>query len=103
MRRLPGYLEKDPQADEPWGLDYTPWLAELGPGVVIATSTWAITGTDSALTMHDPSKVGGDLKTQIYLAAGTLGAQYTVTNHIVTNSSPPVVTERSLVVKITNQ
>ena len=48
-------------------------------------------------------KVGGDLKTQIYLAAGTPGAKYTVMNHVVTNSSPPVVDERSFYVQITNQ
>jgi hypothetical protein len=103
MRKLPGLIEKDPASDEPWGFDWTSYLAELGEGVTIATSTWSVTGPDSVLTIHDGAKVGGDLKTQIYLAAGTLGAKYTVTNHVVTNSSPPVVDEQSFLVQITNQ
>ncbi len=103
MRRPGGLIEKDPASDEPWGFDWTPWLAELGAGVTIATSTWTVTGPDSVLTTHDGAKVGGDLKTQIYLAAGTPGAKYTVMNHVVTNSSPPVVDERSFYVQITNQ
>lgn len=96
MSRKPGDLiTKDPAADEPQGFDWTAWLAELGASVQITTSTWSITGTDAVLTSHDPSIVSGNLKTQVYLAAGTAGVRYTVTNHIVTNSSPAVTDERS--------
>lgn len=96
MSRQPGDLiTKDPAADEPQGFDWTDYLAELGIGVIINTSTWAITGTDAVLTSHDPAIVLGNLKTQVYLAAGTAGVRYTVTNHIVTNSSPTVTDERS--------
>lgn len=96
MSRRPGDLiTKDPSSDEPQGFDWTDYLAELGAGVVINTSTWTITGADTVLTKHDPTIVVGSLKTQVYLAAGTAEVRYTVTNRIVTNSSPAVTDERS--------
>ena len=103
MRRPGDLILKDPSSDEPLGFDWTPWLAELGAGVTIATSTWTITGPDSALTKHNESKVGGDLKTQLYVAAGTIGATYTITNRVVTTSSPAVTDERSFRVCVTNR
>lgn len=102
--RNPGTLiQKDPQADEPQGFDWTAWLQELGLGVVINTSTWTITGTDAVLTTHDPSIVSGGLKTQVYLAAGTSGTTYTVSNRVTTNSAPPVTDERSFKVLVRNR
>lgn len=101
MSRKPGDLiVKDPSSDEPQGFDWTAWLAELGASVTIQTSTWTVTGSDSVLTTHDPSVLSGNLKTQVYLAAGTLGVRYTVTNRVVTNSSPAVTDERSFEVLI---
>lgn len=103
MRKPGSVIEKDPQSDEPHGFDWTAWLAELGAGVLIASSTWTISGPDSVLTKHDESIVTGALKTAAYFAAGTVGAQYTVTNRIVTNSTPPVTDERSFVMLIGNR
>ena len=104
MSRKPGDLiTKDPLADEPQGMDWTNYLAEIGALVQIQTSTWTISGPDSALTKHDESIVTGGLKTRLWLAAGTPGAKYTVTNHIVTNSSPPVTDERSFKVLVQNR
>ena len=103
MSRLPGELIlKDPSADEPQGFDWTDYLAELGT-VTITTSTWTITGPDAILTTHDPTIVAGSLKTQAYFAAGTLGARYTVTNRIITNSAPAITDERSFDVLIQNR
>ena len=97
MSRKPGDLiEKDPSATEPQGFDWTDYLLELGAGVLIATSTWAVdSGPDAILTLANDSIVVGSLKTQVYLVAGTLGGRYTVRNRIVTNSTPPVTDDRS--------
>jgi hypothetical protein len=104
MSRIPNaQVTKDPSSDEPYGVDWTAYLAELGVGVTIAASTWAITGTDAVLTKHDDTVILGSLKTQLFLAAGTNGRRYTVTNHITTNSSPAVIDERSFYVLVENQ
>ena len=103
MRKPGDLIQKDPSSDEPQGFDWTLWLAELGPSVTIATSTWTITGADAVLTQHDASIVSGSLKTQVYLAAGTVDAKYTVTNHVITNSSPAVTDERSFQVFVTQR
>jgi len=96
MSRKPGDLiVKDPSSDEPQGFDWTAWLLELGAGVIVNTSTWTITGPDAVLTKHDDTIVAAGLKTQLYLAAGTAGGRYTVTNRVITNSSPAVTDERS--------
>lgn len=75
-------IKKDPNSEEPYGFDWTAWLAELTD--TIATSTWAITGDDSDLTDTNPSVVTGGLKTQVTLTGGTPGVRYRVTNSIVT-------------------
>lgn len=95
MRKPGSLVLKDPSSDEPQGFDWTLWLAELGAGVVIGTSTWTITGVDAVLTKHDETIVSGAKKTQAYFAAGTSGKKYVVTNHVITNSAPPVTDERS--------
>jgi hypothetical protein len=109
MSRRPGDLIiKDPQSTEPQGFDWTSYLAELGASVTIQTSTWSITGADWAdspapatiLTAANPSIVTGGLKTQVHLAAGTAGRKYTVTNRIVTNTTPSVTDERSFYVRV---
>lgn len=105
MSRRPGDLiTKDPGSiDEPQGFDWTDYLAELGAGVGVSTSTWTVTGPDSALTTANPSIVTGNLKTKVTLTGGTLGATYQVTNRITTNTSPVVTDERSFYVLIENR
>lgn len=104
MSRKPGDLiMKDPAADEPQGFDWTAWLAELGVGTQVVTSVWTVTGSDAVLTTHNQIIVTGGLKTQVYLAAGTAGVKYEVTNRITTNSAPPVTDERSFKVLVQNR
>lgn len=103
MRKPGSLIMKDPSSDEPQGFDWTAWLAELGVGVAISTSTWTISGSDAALTKHDESIVAAGLKTQAYFAAGTLGKKYTIVNHVVTNSSPAVTDERSFQYLVQNR
>ena len=104
MTRYAGDLvSKDPGSTEPFGIDWTDYLAELGEGVTISTSTWTISGQDSVLTSGNDSILSGSLKTQVFLAAGTLGGLYTVTNRITTSSSPTVTDERSFLVLVEQQ
>lgn len=82
MSLAPGALIiKDPQSNEPYGLDWSAWLAELGDAVTIATSAWSV--APSSLTLSAASIVTGALKTQVRLAGGDVGTHYTVTNHII--------------------
>jgi hypothetical protein len=111
-RSLGNLVVKDPQSDEPWGMDWTDFVDELGVSSTIATSTWTITRTDgqpSDLSMHDASfgttaYIDGQTQTghftQVYLAGGTRGRKYRVTNEIVTNNTPPVTDERSFFVLV---
>jgi len=48
----------------------------------ISTSTWAVSGPDSALVID--SDTNDTTSTTVWLSGGTLGREYTVTNHIVT-------------------
>lgn len=103
MRKPGSLIQKDPAADEPQGFDWSVWLAEFGPGVVLNSSTWTVSGPDAVLTTHDPAIVSGNTRTQVYLAAGTLGQTYTVVNHVTTNSAPTVIDERSFKVLVQNR
>lgn len=67
---------KDPGAKKDYRKDWSQWLDE---GDVIETSTWTVPDELEHVTdSHD------DTSATIWLAGGTLGASYTVTNHIVT-------------------
>ncbi len=60
MPRRPGDLVvKDPSSIEPQGFDWTAYLAELGAGVTISVSTWAVVPV--GLTLSNPSIVTGSL------------------------------------------
>jgi hypothetical protein len=91
-------ITKDPSAVSVLVFD---WGAEhLATGVGISTSTFTITAlkptSDTALTKDQPSIVSGNRKTQIRIAAGTLGALYQLDNTIVTNESPAQTKERRI-------
>lgn len=87
---------KDPDSNEPRGLDWTRYLAAIGANETITTSTWvASAGT---LTLNTPSIVTGSKKTQVRYAAGTAGETYIVTNRIVTSSG--VIDDRSFNVRV---
>jgi hypothetical protein len=84
MSRAPGCLYlKDPDSIEPYGFDWTDWLAEIGASETVSTSTWA--SSPSGLTLTSGAIVTGSKKTQITVAGGTSGT-YVVTNSIVTSS-----------------
>ncbi len=87
---------KDPDSKEPRGLDWTPYLAELGEDVTIETSTWTV--SPSGLTIISDSVVEGSLKTQLRLGDGTPGQTYVLTNHIV--ASDGTEDDRSITIRV---
>jgi hypothetical protein len=106
-----GLLRKDPDADEPffvdWGRD-----RRIGSSVSITTSTWDIAGPDADLVDADPGIGTLDYTTSVFTASGsgrvtkahftggTLGATYTVTNTVVTDETPPRTLDASFRVLI---
>ena len=95
-------VTKDPQATAwPKGIDWTAYLAQIDAAETIASSSWAITGSDAALTQASASIVTGSKKTQVRLSAGTVDVKYTVTNTITTSSG--VIDERSFTVLVQQQ
>lgn len=80
------------------------WDAALGTNVTIVTSTWTITAirpsADTGLTKDNDSILSGSRSTQVRVKAGTLGAEYQLTNQIVTNESPAQTKEKSCRVKV---
>jgi hypothetical protein len=78
-------ISKDPQAKRVIQFN---WDDDLATGATIVTSTMTITGPDSVLTKDSEGIVSGSRQTSLRLLAGTPGATYTVTNHIITNESP---------------
>lgn len=83
--RTPGCLiEHDVDAVEPFGFDWTDWLADISNTETIASSAWS--SLPSGLTLASSSIVTGNLKTQIKVSGGSEGTKYTITNSIVTSS-----------------
>ena len=81
------YIEKDPQAELDYTIDWTDWLV---PNDEISTSTWefqTITGDSSPLTQYDTSYINTvSDRTTVYVAGGTAGRSYRVTNTITTTA-----------------
>jgi hypothetical protein len=93
-----GLTTKDPDAIELFTMD---WDQEnLPTGVGISSSSWTVTGPDTDLTTDQPSVLSGSRRTQVRLSGGTTGKTYTVTNQIVTNTSPSETKDRSFRVLI---
>ena len=66
---------KDPNATKDYGIDWASFLA----GDTIQSSTWIV---PAGLTSSNPSNTS--TTTTVWLAGGTLGETYTVTNRVVT-------------------
>ena len=88
MSLRPGdLLVIDPEAvNDPMGMDWTAWLAEIAPTELIVNSTWSYTGPDAAITLSSSSIVTGSKQTQVKRTGGTLGAKYVLTNHVTSTS-----------------
>ena len=65
-------------------IDWSEWLTSHDDDT-IDTSTWEISPSGE-LTVE--ATEANTTETVIWLSGGTLGTRYTITNHIVTNSTP---------------
>lgn len=91
---LPEYI-KDPSAKLDYGFDWSEWLGTD----TIVSSTWAVDAAGPTLSNPTFSAT----KTTIWVAGGTVGSKYRLTNHIITASSPAREDERSFNLKIKEQ
>lgn len=92
-------FSKDPDDVLDYGFDYTSLLTDTSQGIDdnITSSAWEITPvTSPALAKSNESN--GTKKTKLFLSAGALGSEYTVTNSIVTDGGRTF--ERSFSVQI---
>lgn len=94
-----GTITKDPDASRVYTVDWTDDIGSAG----ISTSTWVIAGPDNALTSDNASIVSGNKMASVRLIGGTLGRTYTLTNRIVTNSSPAETEDATVTVLIRTQ
>lgn len=89
-------IEKDPNADLDYSWNWTTYLAPITDNIISAT--FIIEGIDALLTQHN---VGFDsTHATVWLAGGTLDAEYRVTCRITTDNTPPRIDDRSIFVKI---
>lgn len=63
------------------------WDQDMEVGETIVSQAWAYVGPDASLVLDRPSVSGQ--RTSAWVKNGTLGAQYTITAKIVTDSNPP--------------
>jgi hypothetical protein len=80
--------------------DWTDWLAEQSSTAQISSSTFAVKGDDTALSIDNASIVTGNLITQFRTVGGTPGVIYRITNTVVTNSTPAETGKRSFFVQV---
>lgn len=97
-----GQITKDPYDKVVYQFDFDDRLAA---GVEIASKSFAIemadgSTTDGILTTDNDALVTGNRKVNVRVLAGTLGAEYRLTCHIVTTESPVQEFDRSVRVQI---
>lgn len=91
------FADKHPLTNRVYGIDWTP---DLPTGETIDLSTWSIVGPDAILTKSNEAKSTN--KTSLWLAGGTLGAQYIIRNVITTQpSGQTLVTEKRINIRST--
>ena len=84
---IPVVPTKDPDSNLDYGFDWTDWLVT---GESIASSSWILPSD-----LVEESTIFSANKTSIYFSGGVSGYTYTVTNRIVTDSTPPRTEDRS--------
>jgi len=90
---------KDPDETIDFSVD---WSADLGTDT-ISTSSWTFDAgnKDAALTKSSPTVDAAKTITTIWLAAGTEGVTYKITNQIVTTGGRTI--ERSITILVSSR
>jgi hypothetical protein len=78
---MPKQFMKDPDAKLDYKIDWTAWLAS---GETVSVSTWTV---PSGITKDSDSITDAGASTTIWLSGGTVGTDYSLTNHITTSAS----------------
>ena len=90
---------KDPDATSvPYVISWVDYLSGLSASETIVSSSWSVTGPDSALTIMAASIVTGGQQTQVRISGGTAGALYWLTDRITTSSG--VVDDGSIGIQV---
>lgn len=71
---------KDPQAELDYAIDWSDWLSD---GDTIDSSTWSVSGQDSALLIDATTNT--TTSATVWLSGGTVGKSYSVANRVVTS------------------
>jgi hypothetical protein len=75
---------------------YIPWHPQLDPfNDTIASSTWIV---PTGITKIEDSF--SDKLTTIWLTGGTIGDDYELTNHIITNNDPPRELDQTITIHV---
>jgi hypothetical protein len=83
-------LNKDPDAFLDYGIDWTDWLED---GDTIAASTWVVS---AGVTSSSPSFT--DTTTTVWIAGGTVGETYALTNRVTTAAGR--IDDRTLTIRV---
>jgi len=95
------YIEKDPQAQLVYTIDWTQWLAS-GQTITAADYSLQVRANDPAPLVKESSGIApGDLKTYVELSGGQVGKVYKVTCEITTDDG--AVDLRYFRVKVENR
>lgn len=92
---MPSSFLHDPTAVLDYVVDWTAWLAS---GETISVSTWTV---PAGITQTTPAPSTNGTKDTIWLTGGTIGTEYTITNHITTTAGRQ--NERSFVVSVVDR
>lgn len=93
-----GTRSKDPDATLDYSIVWKQWLTGAE---TIATSDWEVSPDDDTLVIENDSQ--STIDTTVWLSGGVLGVTYTLTNRVVTNSTPPRTDDRSFQILIAQQ
>lgn len=88
--------EKDPDERLDYGFTWTAWLATAGD--VIADATWTIPD-DLTLELETISTT----ETAVWLSGGTEGEEHVIVCQIETDSDPPRIAKRSMLIKMVDK
>lgn len=92
-KTVPGLLD--------YSVDWSSWLAG---GETIATSSWSVEDAgDITIGTGDHADSNTGSVATVWLDGGTNGASYEVTNTIITDSTPPRTTARTIRVEVARQ
>lgn len=96
-------FKKDPASTLDYVIDYAEWLVD---GDFVVASSWTVETIvgDPTPLVEVPPPTGNSFEanlTRVWLAAGTRGVTYTVTNQVTTSDGR--VDERSIFIEVRNK